>query len=108
MSAVAQVVGTTQQSWINRATHFARQRFAGRRGLILLAVLVLGVGAALNWGWLVAVGIAPLLVAFAPCALMCAAGVCMSKAAGKSCSKSDQGTQTGSSAMMPSASRGEP
>ena len=63
-----------------------RRFLGGRRGLILLAIAVLGVGAFLNWGWLVAAGIAPLLLAFAPCAAMCALGLCMNKMGGKSCS----------------------
>lgn len=49
----------------------------GRRGWLLVAFAVIAAGAAFNWGWLVAIGVAPLIVAFAPCALMCAAGVCM-------------------------------
>jgi hypothetical protein len=49
----------------------------GRRGLLLLAVLVAIVGITLNWGWLVAVGAAPLLIAILPCAVMCALGLCM-------------------------------
>ncbi len=58
----------------------------GRRGLIVLAALVLVAGLALNWDWLVAAGIAPLLVAVLLCAAMCALGLCMNKAGGKSCS----------------------
>ena len=49
----------------------------GRRGLWLLAGLAIIVGLALNWGWLVAVGIAPLLIAALPCVAMCALGLCM-------------------------------
>ena len=64
----------------------ARYYLGGRRGLILLTVVALGAGAVLNWSWLVAVGIAPLLLAIAPCAAMCALGLCMNKAMGKSCS----------------------
>jgi hypothetical protein len=45
-----------------------------------------GLGLALNWSWLVAIGVAPLLVALAPCAAMCALGLCMSRMGGKSCS----------------------
>lgn len=60
----------------------------GKRGMYwgLAAVLLAG-GLALNWSWLVAVGIAPLLVAVAPCAAMCALGLCMRKGTGESCSK---------------------
>ncbi len=49
----------------------------GRRGFILIAVLVAIVGITMNWGWLVAVGAAPLLIAILPCAAMCALGLCM-------------------------------
>jgi hypothetical protein len=65
---------------MNNLIYAARTYLGGRRGLILLAVAVLGVGAMLNWGWLVAVGVAPLLLALAPCAAMCALGLCMNKA----------------------------
>ena len=42
------------------------------------AILVLGlVGLALNWSWLVAAGIAPLILGLAPCVAMCALGLCM-------------------------------
>lgn len=49
----------------------------GRRGFILIAVLVAIVGITMNWGWVVAVGAAPLLIAILPCAAMCALGLCM-------------------------------
>jgi hypothetical protein len=49
-----------------------------------MAVLV--IAGFLNWSWLVAVGIAPLLIAIAPCAVMCALGLCMSRMGGQSCS----------------------
>jgi hypothetical protein len=49
----------------------------GRWGIIL-GVSALGIGgAALGWPWLVALGIAPILLAIAPCAVMCALGLCM-------------------------------
>lgn len=73
-----------------RAMSWARPYLGGRRGLILLAIAVLGAGAALNWGWLVAIGIAPILVTVAPCAIMCALGLCM-RGGGKTCSSEDQG-----------------
>ena len=44
--------------------------------LAVAAVLLAG-GAALNWNWLAAVGLAPLLLALAPCAAMCALGLCL-------------------------------
>ena len=58
----------------------------GKRGLVVLVIGIAIAGAALNWSWLVAVGIAPILLAALPCAAMCALGLCMNKAGGKSCS----------------------
>ena len=48
--------------------------------------LALVVGAALNWSWLVAVGVVPLLITVLPCAAMCALGLCMNRMVGGSCS----------------------
>ena len=59
------------------------RHYLGRRGLIALAVAAVGAGLYLSWGWLAAAGIAPLLLALAPCAAMCALGLCMNKGDGK-------------------------
>jgi len=56
----------------------------GRKGLILLAVAAAGMGMYFNWGWLVAAGVAPILLAVAPCAVMCGLGLCMNKMCSKS------------------------
>lgn len=58
----------------------------GRRGIMVLALAAASIGLYLGWGWLAAVGIAPVLLALAPCAAMCALGLCMNKGRGKSCS----------------------
>lgn len=55
---------------------YIRYLLRDRRVLIGIAAAVIVGGAALNWGWLVAVGAAPLLLALAPCAAMCALGLC--------------------------------
>jgi hypothetical protein len=47
------------------------------RGLIGLAIVLIVVGAAFNWSWLVAAGVAPIILATAPCLVMCALGLCM-------------------------------
>ncbi|MEM9762956.1 MAG: hypothetical protein AAF968_10640 [Pseudomonadota bacterium] len=57
----------------------------GRRGLILGAMALIGTGLWLNWGWVAAVGAAPMILAVAPCAVMCGLGLCM-KGGSKSCS----------------------
>ena len=49
----------------------------GSRGIALGAVAVVGVGMLSGWPWLVAIGAAPVLLAFLPCAVMCALGLCM-------------------------------
>ena len=58
----------------------------GHRGLLALAVAAVAIGLYFSWGWLAAVGVAPLLLALAPCAAMCALGLCMNRGGGKSCS----------------------
>jgi hypothetical protein len=70
------------QGWLNALRYWLR----GRNGVIALIVLAVVSGAALNWSWLVAVGIAPLLLTVLPCAVMCGLGLCLHKTAGGSCS----------------------
>ena len=55
----------------------ARYYLRDRRVQIALAIALVGGGLALNWSWVVALGIAPLLIAILPCAIMCAIGLCM-------------------------------
>lgn len=56
-----------------------RYYLGGRRTLFFLAALLIVGGVALNWGWLAAIGVAPILLALLPCAVMCALGLCMHK-----------------------------
>ena len=65
------------------------QRIAlSRRGLVIGSLAILGVGAFASWDWLVAAGLAPVLIALGPCLAMCGLGMCMR---GNSCNKqSDQ------------------
>lgn len=56
----------------------------GRRQLVLLGVLALGVGAAFHWSWPVAIGAAPLLLSALACVGMCALGLCVSRMSGPS------------------------
>lgn len=62
-----------------------------RRLLFVGAATLMGGGMALNWGWLTAIGLAPVLVSLAPCAVMCGLGLCMKGGSGKGCSKSSDG-----------------
>jgi hypothetical protein len=72
------------QDWLSALRYWLR----GRNGVIAMIVLAVVIGAALNWSWLVAVGIAPLLLTVLPCAVMCGLGLCMHRMAGSSCSTS--------------------
>ena len=58
--------------WLTLARYYLGNRWV----LLVLGSAVLIGGAALNWGWLVAIGLAPILLALAPCAIMCAVGLC--------------------------------
>jgi hypothetical protein len=42
-----------------------------------VGLAVFGAGFAWQWSWLVAIGVAPLLISAAPCLAMCALGLCM-------------------------------
>jgi hypothetical protein len=63
--------------------------------LVTAAALTIGAGLYLNWPAVVGLGLAPLILTFAPCALMCAFGLCAmsgnkNKAEGKPPSPDDQ------------------
>lgn len=88
------------QDWLYALRYWLR----GPKGIAALVVLALVIGAALNWSWLVAVGIAPLLLTVLPCAVMCGIGLCMNKMTGSSCSTSS-GSPDHSSTPMPNAVR---
>lgn len=57
-------------------------RIGPRRAVISLGIVAGGAGLALNWSWLTAIGVAPVLLSVAPCAAMCALGLCMPKMIG--------------------------
>jgi hypothetical protein len=62
-------------------------RRSARSRLVLggsLAPLV-AAGLAWQWSWLVAIGVAPLLLSVAPCIVMCALALCMTRMGGRSC-----------------------
>jgi hypothetical protein len=53
-----------------------RPWLTGRRGLIIGGLALTVTGLALGWGWLSAIGVAPVILSLAPCAAMCALGAC--------------------------------
>ena len=91
MAAGTETKGAAQLSLAQSARALLRHYLTNRKVLAVLAVVVVGAGLALNWGWLVAAGIATILIALAPCAAMCALGLCMKGMGGKSCSGGKNG-----------------
>ncbi|SRR6266851_2329759 len=65
------------------------------RGLIIVSFAIIGTGVALGWNWVVAAGFAPLLLSLAPCAAMCALGVCMMAKGNMSCAKQGSAENAG-------------
>ena len=57
----------------SRAAHLVRSRL----GLVALGAAIVVIGGALNWHWLVAAGVAPLVLSVLPCVVMCSLGLCM-------------------------------
>lgn len=66
----------------------------GQRGLILTSMAIIGAGLFLNWGWVTTIGAAPLILALAPCAVMCGLGVCV-MCKSNSCEKSNSAAEPG-------------
>lgn len=77
----------SQDGSLGRDLLYALRYYLGsRRGVLVLAGLAITAGLALNWSWLAAAGIAPILIIVLPCLAMCALGLCMNRSGGKSCS----------------------
>lgn len=57
-------------------------RVRKRSPLLIVGIVVVATGMALNWDWLTTMGAAPIILSLAPCALMCAVGICCSKKEG--------------------------
>lgn len=68
----ASCCATPDKSTSSRLPHWATRN----RLMMAGAAVVIG-GLVFNWGWLVAIGVAPILLAVAPCGIMCALGLCM-------------------------------
>jgi hypothetical protein len=88
--ATAATKPSPAQDWLNAVRYWLR----GRNGVISLIVLAIVIGIALNWSWLVALGVAPLLITVLPCAAMCALGLCMNKMAAGSRSTGARSVET--------------
>jgi hypothetical protein len=69
------------QDWLRLLRHWLRNR----RVLIALAAAVVIGGTILNWGWLAAIGVAPIILSLLPCAAMCAIGLCVMRGSNQAC-----------------------
>ena len=74
--------------------HAARHYLSGWRGLLLLATIAMLIAVGFSWSWLVAAGIAPVLLSVLPCLVMCGLGLCMNKMVGGSCTSTPQQSTT--------------
>ena len=63
--------------------------------MIAAGVVIAVAGLAFNWSWLVAAGVAPVLLSLLPCAAMCAAGLCMNRMTGRSSSAEEVSQKEG-------------
>jgi hypothetical protein len=54
-----------------------RYYLGGWRGVLVLAIIAALIGVGFSWSWLMAAGIAPILLSTLPCLVMCGLGLCM-------------------------------
>ncbi len=70
---------TTAESSLGRDVLYAARYYLGNRWALLSFVgvaVILGLSFG-GWGWLVAAGLAPIILSTLPCLVMCGFGVCM-------------------------------
>ena len=74
------------KTWPSPAVcELARAWFTGRRGLVIGGIAIVIAGLYMSWGWLAAIGAAPIILSLAPCAAMCALGGCAMMKGNSSC-----------------------
>jgi hypothetical protein len=68
----------------------------GRNRLLVggAALALIAAGLIWQWSWLVAIGVAPLLLSAAPCVAMCALGLCMHRMSGSAGAVEKQTSET--------------
>jgi hypothetical protein len=99
---------TTERPLGRDVIYAAKYYLGGRRGLVLAGTAVVAAGLSFNWSWLVAAGVAPLLLSVLPCVAMCALGLCMSRMTGASCSKRAAPQEAGETIPAPAAIQAQP
>jgi hypothetical protein len=79
----SKTIDPSQPSILRLVIAVLRAWAGSRLGLILIAGVAIVAGLGFNWSWLVAAGLAPLILGVLPCAAMCALGLCMMGMSGK-------------------------
>lgn len=77
------------QEWLR----LLRYRLGDRRILIGVAAALFTAALAFNWQWLVAAGLASLIVGVLPCIAMCALGMCAMGRGNSACGKNEAGKE---------------
>lgn len=85
--------GTGQTTLAQDLVALARYGLRSRTGKLVLGAGIVAGGLFLGWDWLVAAGLAPIVLGLLPCAAMCAFGLCMMSGK-KSCSADAGGADT--------------
>lgn len=69
----------TKETLLTHDVLFAARYYLGNRSaLLILGTLAIAIGLYFGgWSWLVAAGLAPLVLSLLPCTVMCVFGVCM-------------------------------
>jgi hypothetical protein len=89
---IRQSTTTTEGSLGRDALYAARFYLGNRWALLTLGVLALILGLTFGgWTWLVAAGLAPVILSTLPCLIMCGLGACMMCRSGKKESASPPG-----------------
>jgi hypothetical protein len=96
---------TTAEPSLGRdALSIARYYLANRWALLALGALAVVLGLTFGgWGWLVAAGLAPVILSTLPCLIMCGLGACMMCRSGKKESPSSPSGGAVDAATPPSA-----
>lgn len=86
-------IKTTDASLTRDLMHAARYHLGNRWTLLALAVLAVILGLSFGgWSWLVAAGLAPILLSTLPCLIMCGLGYCMMCQSNKAQSTASEAT----------------
>ena len=103
---------TKAESSLGRAVLYAARYYLGNRwSLLALVGLAVIIGLSFGgWGWLVAIGAAPIVLSLLPCVVMCGLGVCTMCRSNKSQSEAshDASAAAASSAPLTTAKIDQP